>query len=181
VRTRYLLPCACGERIPIEAIQAGEIVRCDCGADVEVPSMQVVTALEEAPPEPIPERGFAAPWDTRRARVFLGLAVCVGGLALGGYFHATRPKLTGIESLTPLQTWRLWQELRAGPDHRPSPEARYLVEAIRANRRWIGIALTMAALGLALAISSLLLRRRPRRAPPTSSRRKRRIAASRTG
>jgi hypothetical protein len=36
----YLLPCTgCQQSIPVEIAQAGETVRCDCGADVPVPTL----------------------------------------------------------------------------------------------------------------------------------------------
>src|SRR5678815_2344165 len=44
--SHYLLPCACGQQISVSAAQAGESLRCSCGAMVEVPTMRGLRELE---------------------------------------------------------------------------------------------------------------------------------------
>ena len=68
---RYLLPCSCGQEIPVEPRQAGQEIRCDCGASLEVPTMLGMAALEKAPSEPS-HTPPSAPWGIRQGIVLLG-------------------------------------------------------------------------------------------------------------
>lgn len=40
VSSKYLLPCLCGQQIPIEPRQAGETVACRCGISLQAPTMR---------------------------------------------------------------------------------------------------------------------------------------------
>ena len=45
---QYLLPCQCGQKLPVDASQAGLRVRCACGAEPQVPTLRGLAALERA-------------------------------------------------------------------------------------------------------------------------------------
>ena len=45
---KYLLPCSCGRKMPVEPRQAGQSVDCACGESLEIPTMLAMSALEPA-------------------------------------------------------------------------------------------------------------------------------------
>lgn len=45
VAQKYLLPCSCGQIIPVETSQAGEDVTCSCGLTVRIPTMLKIKKL----------------------------------------------------------------------------------------------------------------------------------------
>jgi len=45
---KYLLPCSCGQDVPIETSQAGGNVLCNCGLSVQVPSLLKIKKLQLA-------------------------------------------------------------------------------------------------------------------------------------
>ncbi len=78
--TLYYLPCSCGKKIEVDAGQAGLSVRCQCGADLTVPTMRGLKQLEpvEAPSEVVAAETQQANWGARQGVVFLGLVVLLG-------------------------------------------------------------------------------------------------------
>ncbi|MGL6195868.1 MAG: hypothetical protein ACRC2T_13715 [Thermoguttaceae bacterium] len=44
---KYLLPCTCGESVPIETTQAGQTVTCSCGLQLQVPTLLKIKKLPE--------------------------------------------------------------------------------------------------------------------------------------
>lgn len=68
---QYLLPCPCGQTIPIEISQAGRSVTCaSCGESIEVPTMREIRQLEpvELPADEAP----SGEWTTLRNSLFAG-------------------------------------------------------------------------------------------------------------
>ena len=41
----YLLPCSCGNSVPVESHQAGGSVNCTCGQSLNVPSLRDLREL----------------------------------------------------------------------------------------------------------------------------------------
>ena len=151
MRTKYLLPCSCGRKIPVEAIQAGQTVRCTCGAELEIPTMKAVTSLEPAEPASTARKGRStSTWGAREGRILLAAVITASALGLAAYLQWTQPRLADVQSLSPLQTWAAWQELRLGADRRLPPEAEIFYDALRANRHWLKLALGVATVGLLL-------------------------------
>jgi fatty acid desaturase len=75
----YLLPCSCGEQSVVSTAQAGETIRCTCGAELHVPTMRGLQELEPL------ERGTATArasnWDDQHRVAFLlalGALTCLG-------------------------------------------------------------------------------------------------------
>lgn len=69
--SKYLLPCACGKVIVIDASQAGQQIACECGKLLEVPTLRGVRELEPAPETASPSRE-ATDWNPSRGLVFAG-------------------------------------------------------------------------------------------------------------
>ena len=128
----YLLPCPqCERKLSVDTSQAGEQLRCACGASVEVPSMRQIRALEPSDPDPGAER--TSRWDPRRGIVFaVGAVITFGGLVVViftglGQLNAMpgeRPRenlgplferIDAMEPAEALETWTFVREEGLGP------------------------------------------------------------------
>lgn len=59
----YLVPCACGQKTPVDRSRAGMTVPCSCGAQLEIPSLGKLSSLEQLSPK---EAAEIAPQVVRR-------------------------------------------------------------------------------------------------------------------
>ncbi|MFP6750695.1 MAG: hypothetical protein VB855_03380 [Pirellulaceae bacterium] len=132
----YLLTCtSCEQPIPLEVAQAGETVRCDCGAEIPVPSMREIRRLPtDAGPAAVEESievyGLSMQSSPARqlqrylfAAGFL-VAVISAGMAGFYYFAAARIQVGDvhrdqmdqgdrlIDALTPEGAYEAWKMLR---------------------------------------------------------------------
>ncbi|MBM4089603.1 MAG: hypothetical protein FJ276_09260 [Planctomycetes bacterium] len=159
---RYLLPCSCGQAIPVTTAQAGETVRCACGAEISVPSYREIRTLEPADTGKSASRRPARHWTGRHRRILIGCLVTAASLAFFGYSYATRPKRVDVGDLHLLAIWPYWQELRQGLERYPSPGERAYIERLNHSRVSQGIALSVAGAGLVFTAVSFIMR--PQRA-----------------
>jgi hypothetical protein len=179
VTTRYLLPCPCGRKVPIEPRQAGEVVGCSCGASLEVPRMLEMAVLERAEPAAATQRS-SGPWGVRHSLAVVGAAILLGALGLAIFLLTGRPPPPDAgraelspqeirrktESLPPVETRRVWEHFRiTGPDGRtPMEEPMYEDMVARYQERllrWylsIGVAVVVALVGLGLIVVPLSLK-----------------------
>jgi hypothetical protein len=115
---RYLLHCACGKALPVEAGQAGRQIVCSCGEAVDVPTLRL---LRQLPVEPTADAGRPAGWSRKRgaAAAFLILAVVLTAVSFAVRRSAPRAaQFDGakwqeavdelIPKMTPADTWRWW-------------------------------------------------------------------------
>jgi hypothetical protein len=87
---KYLLPCpACGRQITVETGQAGQILQCGCGKQVDVPTIRGMRELETVVEESVSRSG----WNRRRGFMFVGGVVAVIGLLLAGYVWIVWPSI----------------------------------------------------------------------------------------
>lgn len=170
----YLLPCSCGRQTAVSAAQAGQSVRCACGAALDVPNMRRLRLLER-PDSSVPAKSTwgAMAWNDRHRVAFLLALVALGGMAVAGYLAAQIPatvvaKVDSPEDFdalwktaTPGEVVEVFQDLKTGLK---SPTA--ADESHAAGRKvltWgIGLALGTSALALVCAAAVLNLGRRPR-------------------
>jgi hypothetical protein len=69
-KPKYLLPCSCGRQVLIETTQAGERIRCECGAELEVPTLLEIARLERKAEGTVStEQGN---WGGRQRMLFVG-------------------------------------------------------------------------------------------------------------
>jgi heme A synthase len=129
-----------------------------------------MTSLELAEPEPAVEDRPVA-WGVRQSLVLLGAAIILGALVLGIYFLSTRPAMPlqrtspeqirrNSQSLTALQSWRIWLAMRAnGLDRRQPPEDKAYEEQY--VRWWLkmGVVLLIAVVGAGLVVVPLATRK----------------------
>jgi hypothetical protein len=117
----YLLTCQCGKTIPVEVGQAGERVACECGNEVEVPTLRKLRHMPVAKPQAGDER---AAWNAKKGVAAAGLifAGLLAGYALWNRVNEPavpqfdpdyRSKAVdqGLEKMTPLDSWKLWVEV----------------------------------------------------------------------
>jgi len=98
----------------------------------------------------------------------MGLLVTLVGLAALASVHFSRHPAVPIQELSPLETWFVWhQEIRPGIDHLPPWEKAYL-SGTKTHKRWMGVAATVAGVGVVTMLTSLLI---PARAPRRRKRR----------
>ncbi len=159
--TRYLLPCSCGKKIAIEVAQAGQTVRCACGAEIEAPTMREITSLEQVEPEAQTRHSRpSAGWSRRQAWMLFGAVLTIGAVAMTAWLQWSRPRLKDVQTLSPLESWGLWQELRLGANRDPSPGVKAFAKALVANRQWTVVAISLIGLGLFVTVGSFVRRKR---------------------
>jgi len=134
--TTYLLPCVCGQKLPVSTTQAGEAVQCTCGASLTVPSLSELANLELAPSTSARRKKRKRPWSNRQGWILLGSFIVAAAVGLLVFLQFTRPRLPGIESLRPIHVWSLWQDLRRGPDRNLSLAEQQFLEMLGIHRVW---------------------------------------------
>jgi len=132
----YLLTCtSCEQPIPVEIAQAGETVRCDCGAEIPIPSMREIRRLPtdagsmavEESPEIYGLHVQSSPASQLQRYLFAaGFLVAVISAGTAGFFyfaadrinvdevHRQEMDLGGrvIDALTPEGAYEAWKMLR---------------------------------------------------------------------
>lgn len=171
---QYLLPCQCGRKIPVDSTKAGRSIECECGATLEVPTLGGMKKLEKIAQDH--RDSSANTWGPRQRVLLAGVLICLTGLGIAGFFGATRPLPPPhdlrieripehVNNLTLMQTLQLWGALERGlPDELTREDQQY-EEDRQAYIRRTGVALFIAAAGLAVMTVSLFIpakRRRPR-------------------
>ena len=161
--------------MPVSIVQAGQSVRCACGAPLQVPSLRALRALAST------ETSGSTPTRTQRARTWddrhrVASLLCLGalcGLAISAYGALRLPVLIApatpqqveewFRTCSPIEVFTLYEELRKGLQ-----PTRIVIEGQveRNSMLWgIGIALTLSTLGLLAAIGVLLKGRAQRIRP----------------
>jgi hypothetical protein len=164
VSVRYLVPCACGRKAPVESRQAGQTVVCACGAALEVPTLLRLTAMERE------ESAVAAPppgasWGLGQAVALVGLAILLAALAGAVYLCFQRPLLPvvdpqrvhdAVQKMPPAVVYQNWKLLR---DQGLDPKDTVLVdmyrEAVLRYRLWWLAVLLAAVAGIAAIVVPL--------------------------
>jgi hypothetical protein len=157
----YLLPCpACGNKLSVVAGQAGQLVRCTCGAEVEVPTIRGLRELEQVSEEP----AGASRWTARHSVAFFGLLILAGALAFSLYLHLRAPVFdpTGyeneVQASSPEQSWEHWMgNLRHGARMRVRQTEHDVItrRAVKDQylERWEWVGYGVAAVGLIIALA----------------------------
>jgi len=111
-----LLPCPCGQKVPVRPSQAGQTVRCQCGRQLQVPTWREIAALEPAQPEVSPPG--AGGWGWPETLLLAGVAALAGVVVLFAYLLLTRPiqpsvadirrRVDGFSPAEVRRTWRTW-------------------------------------------------------------------------
>ena len=86
---KFLLPCACGQRLEVDASQSGLTVPCLCGESLVVPTLRGLQKLERTGGE-MEKRRFA--WGAREGTIVIGILITAAGLALALWFLLSPPQ-----------------------------------------------------------------------------------------
>ena len=164
---KYLLPCRCGQQIPVEPRQAGQKVVCSCGATMQVPRLLEIMALEPAPDESNAPPA-AASWGWRQRTKLLGsillsVAVLAAVLLLMNRpisrFQEVSPEevLRNAHKMTPTETWNYWQWAKQGLDRRTDQQH---AAAVVRFRIWLAATAIVALTGGGLIVLGMMPRDR---------------------
>jgi hypothetical protein len=157
--TPYLLPCPCGQKIPVEPRQAGGTVRCVCGEVRDVPRMLEMARLERAEPEGLPPARRWS-WGVPHRLMLLGAVILVAGLVAVAAAYRSRPTPPGegvtpegiranVQALSPAQALHFWNQLRRGGLNLGPTEKNYFRDMARYHA-WMGVAVVLSGLGVAV-------------------------------
>jgi hypothetical protein len=171
---QYLLPCECGQTIPVTAAQAGRTLACECGRENKVPTL---AGLQQLEPVALPE-GKSQPtaqWSSTRGILFVvGVILALVGLGIGGYGsyvlrridlqkvqqyteNVENMQLNEIERMTPVEAYEVWQKIREiGPGETGTSLTAQAQSAYDFSLRMTTIGFGAAALGICMAAGSLV-------------------------
>ena len=128
MNAKYLLPCSCGRKMPVQLRQAGEIVTCECGSSIEVPTLSGLKKLESITAPAMPKT-IQPQWTLGHGLIFVGGLVILVAIGIGGWLLWYVPSdpyanftpegmMQAASTRTPIQSLRLWQMLvRSGLEH----------------------------------------------------------------
>jgi hypothetical protein len=162
---KYLLPCRCGREIPVEAAQAGQRVRCECDAELDVPTMLGLARLqlfvEPAGAAQVPRRG----WSIRHRLAFIGGVIFLAGLVWMAGVWRYRPKSIDISRISPSQALGLWNLLRDGIATPQTRDELVYNAVLQRNTHWLFASAAVAFLGALIAGSAWLVGNRSGQGP----------------
>jgi len=166
MKTAYLLPCQCGEKLQVDSSQAGLSVRCQCGADVAIPTLRGLDKLERSASQVAPP---ARDWGPRQATIFLGGFMAAIALPAVAGLRFTAPAFPqaqldaiiekagatdDLDQLAPEQLYSLWNQLKRGTEYNATIEYMTLLgkyeEASTVYRQRMRIAIGALVLGAAI-------------------------------
>ncbi|MBI3838225.1 MAG: hypothetical protein HY288_09875 [Planctomycetia bacterium] len=164
--SNFRLSCTCGQSVSVSASQAGQTVRCSCGAQLEVPTLR---GLRELPLSDAPaDAKRPSNWENRQRAIFSLVLISLCALALGGYLWTKlptiRPQATPEQikdffaAGKPAEVYDAFQELQKGlgnPALEVAEDQRNFMAA------GIEIALGIGVCGLIAAIAMTLRGRTP--------------------
>jgi hypothetical protein len=184
MKTVYLLPCACGQKLPVDAGQAGTKVPCTCGKLVTVPTFRGLRDLEIEAPASLPA-GAPRPkaWSATRGLLFsAGLLVTVVSMILLAYFGYMYSVVwdggeafklahiedfrNGVEVLTPEQAVAEFQQASKEGLHVEGVPPWKTIDNVRdTSIRWLVGSGAALVIGLGCLLGALLVARAAHGAP----------------
>ncbi|MEM9185519.1 MAG: hypothetical protein AAGB00_03380 [Planctomycetota bacterium] len=113
----YLLSCSCGESVPVEPRQCGEMVTCPCGIQIEAPTLR---QMQQLPPAERQQTVAASGWGYRQGVLTAGFLLTAALVGVGVYFMRNEPLplqrmdrdqkvARGVETMTPKSMFDLWR------------------------------------------------------------------------
>jgi heme/copper-type cytochrome/quinol oxidase subunit 3 len=159
----YLLPCTCGQSTIVSAAEAGQSIRCVCGAPLEVPTLRGLRGLEPAEAaagKPITTRDRVE-WDNRHRIAFLLVQAAIFGALTAGYLAIRLPlAMVGpsdqemeewVRTSSTQQVFEMYRDVQQGIE--PLAPAGGAPEVSRQTLLWgMGIALGTSVLAIAAAV-----------------------------
>ena len=166
---KYFLPCECGERVIVERGQAGQVVNCACGAELNVPTMRGLRQLDPISDTPVVA---TSGWSVGRGLTFASaFVVMLVALAYSAYcfygvsqIRVGRPDVpfvqqqsdAQVENMTVQQVWGEWRSITErglGRYQVPQFVINREVVALLQLRAYLALAVGLVALAVAVATS----------------------------
>ncbi len=153
---QYLLPCPCGQTIPVEISQAGQLVTCvSCNEQIEVPTMREIRQLE--PVESPADERSPTEWTTLRNLFFAGgfaittIALIFTAICLYKYITLSRQQHINarVDSWNVFETSMYWDRSIEGPGLTFYSSEPPHIKARRESRVWGGFSILSVAVLLA--------------------------------
>jgi hypothetical protein len=168
----FLLSCpTCGRKLEVTTADADQRMPCECGAQVQVPTVRGLRQLQE-----IPQAAATSSWTMAHSVVFLGALIAVAGLAFGAFLQLRAADVLpntafadDIRTMTPVETWELWSNfLRHGIGWRPrsGPQQQAAFRDYEDLRRWALLLYCVGGAGVLLAAFGFALLARPSKSKP---------------
>ena len=165
---KYLLPCACGNQIPVEPKDAGLTVQCSCGAQVKVPNTRSIFALPRYTTDSFESAGPATSGWGLRNQVFSAGLTCLlfGGMAMSYFLYTREPHpseamaASKVRNMNYAQIFSMWEKLHEG--FAPF-ETQYVADydlRLGSNKRKTWISGAVAAGGLAMIVAGFVAPKR---------------------
>ncbi len=166
----YILPCSCGRQSIVSARQAGQVIQCECGATLEVPTLRHLGQLARAG-ESSAARAQGQ-WENRHRASFVLFVMAIAAFGLAAYLAFSLPpaieppQLLALgDDTSPAQYFQAFLELS-----KPWPAP---IQWNTVNHRrdgmmlsmWIALGLGAALLLAAMASLAFGGRRQPARSP----------------
>lgn len=120
--SKFLLTCSCGRQHVVQPSQAGDRVLCECGVQLDVPTLRRLKTLPPAAEEATEKKQAA--WGPSQGLMMSGAAILLLALVMTGYLYMKRPAppeldvqrsaLTkeAIQNVTLAQSWEIWLDFR---------------------------------------------------------------------
>jgi hypothetical protein len=163
---RFLLPCGCSARVVVTAGQAGDRVSCPaCGAELRVPRLGDLAALEAAPAERQRARQWTIGHSFGLAGLLIAAVATAGAIGLrswsaGGPVVADEQIRAAVAATDIGSVHRAWQSMaRSGVERPALPEEARSQRIYRSAAAFSGLLWTVAAGGAALAATGFALSR----------------------
>jgi hypothetical protein len=171
----YLLPCSCGQKVPVASAQAGGQVMCGCGNRLSVPTLRGLRELKVAPAEATAQSRPG--WSPLHGGFFAaGLCIAAVGLVLVTYFLWRYTQLVGlstdrssdvirveaaqIDKLSAVQLLGTWSDLLGeGLGEKRTPIWVAAKEKIHSYLMWVTAGGAALAVGLLLSVATLFVGR----------------------
>lgn len=119
--SKYLVECACGNKLPVEMGQAGGRIACSCGNLVDVPTLRKLRHL------PLVETELGRPtstWNARKGVITASLLLASALAIVNAWSWFTQPIVPvfdlafyqhdviehRLKTMTPIQSWQWWIE-----------------------------------------------------------------------
>lgn len=163
--TQYLLPCSCGSATPVQTAQAGESIRCTCGAELKVPTLR---ALRNLPPVPHHQPQLESTWNPGLGLVFLGGLAVLASMGLFVYVEMNAPTVDlgrvrqEASYMSPAESWQKWNVLQEGLPGPYSKESRAVLAGAPQRKRMFLGGCVLAAVGAGVIGGGVYLLKRPR-------------------
>jgi hypothetical protein len=160
--------------VPVQSRQAGQLVRCECGNQLEVPTIRGLSQLEQRQGAAAVERPA---WTPRKAMISLGVLITLIGLGFTGYLYWKMPNVDPvargreIETMPAYQIYQWWRYYERGIPQSPSDEF-YITHGYETYlRRWSYFTIGIALVGLLVIVIGAILPAFARGRPSGSARR----------